>query len=85
MKIGQVIPKKKSKLSNGNEKHHPIDRHKCYYIIKPIVRDNDTNAVIKCKSPTAKAGKSAGFQKPLYQLKGDEHPEKNFVLWVKEV
>ena len=82
MKIRQVIPKKKSNDSNGSDKRHPIDRHKCYFTIKSITRDKDIDAVIKCKPPTAKADKSAGFKKTLYQLKGDEPPEK-FVLWVK--
>ena len=52
--------------------------------IKLVAGDKDTNAVIKCKPPTTKAGKSAAFEKTLYQLKVDEPPEK-FVLWIKDV
>ena len=62
MKIGQVIPKKKSKHSNGSEKLHPIDCYKCYFTIMMIIRDKDIDAVIKSKPPTAKASKSASFK-----------------------
>ena len=40
--------------------------------------------MVKCKPPTAKAGKYAGFKKTLYQLMGNEPPEK-YILWVKDV
>ena len=39
---------------------------------------------IKCKPPTVRVGQSAGFKKTLYQLQGDEPPEK-WILWKKYV
>ena len=84
MKTGAVIPKKASKFSQGSVNRPTNDQHKAYLTIKPNVWDKDKDTQIKCKPPTAKAGKSAGFDKLMFQLKGDKGPEK-FILWTRDL
>ena len=84
MKFGNVIPKKTSKQSHGSVTRQERDRHKAYFSIKPIEWDKEKDKQIKCKPPSIKQGKSAGFKKILYQLQGNEPPEK-FILWIKDL
>ena len=84
MKVGNVIPKKASKHSQGSVAQPECERHKAYFSLKPIEWDKDKDKQIKCKPPSVKQGKSAGFEKILYQLQGDEPPEK-FILWIKDL
>ena len=79
MKVGAVIPKKASKFSQGSVHCPPNEQHKAFLTIKPIGWDKENDTQIKLKAPTAKAGKSAGFNKLLIQLRGNENPEK-FIL-----
>ena len=53
-----------------------------YLTLKPHQWDCKVDHVIKCKPPSARDGESAGFEKTLYQLEGDEIPEK-WILWKK--
>ena len=53
-------------------------------MLKPQQWDCKVDRVIKCKPPTAQVGKSAGFEKTLYQLQGNEVPEE-WILWKKDV
>ena len=82
MKVGAIIPKKVLKHSQGSIKR--TKRHKGYLTLKPQQWDQEVDLVIKCKPPAARVGKSAGFKKILYQLQGDEQPEK-WILWKKDV
>ena len=82
MKIGAIIPKKVSKHNQGSVER--TERHKGYLTLKPQQWDWEVDLVIKCKPPAARVGKSAGFEKTLYQLQGDEPPEK-WILWKKDV
>ena len=84
MKLGGNIPKKASKYSQGSVAQLERDQNKACFTIKPIVWDKEKGNQIKCKPPNVKAGKSAGFEKILYQLQGYQLPEK-FVIWVKDV
>ena len=74
MKVGAIIPKKGSKHSASSVER--TKRHKCYLTLKPQQWDCEVDLVIKCKPPVAKVGKSAGFEKTLYQLHRNEVPEK---------
>ena len=74
MKVGAIIPKKVSKHNQGSIERP--ERHKAYFGLKPQEWDRGKDHQIKCKPPTAKVGQSAGFEKTLYQLQGDEPPEK---------
>ena len=65
MKFGHVIPKKASKHSQGSVARQERDRHKPHFSIKPIERDKEKDKQIKCKPPSVKQGKSAGFKKIL--------------------
>ena len=84
MKTGTVIPKKASKFSQGSVSRPVSDRHKAYLTLKSQEWDKDKDKQIKCKPPNIKTGKSAGFEKVLYQLKGDKGPEK-CILWTKDL
>ena len=63
MKFGNVIPKKTSKQSHDRVTQPERDRHKAYFSIKPIEWDKEKDKQIKCKLPSVKQGKSAGFKK----------------------
>ena len=76
MKIGGVIPKKASKYSLSSTTQSECDHHKAYFSIKPIEWSKEIDKQIKCKPPNVKQRKSAGFEKILYQLQGNEPPEK---------
>ena len=78
MKLGNTIPKKKGNHSQGSV--DPIDRHKAYLTLKPIMWDSDVDTLIKQKAPNVRQGQQQGFKKQLYQLQGDEPPEK-YILW----
>ena len=84
MKISTPIPRKQSKHGKASVERPERDRHKAFFSIKPLEWNKDKDKQIKMKQPTAKAGKSAGFEKILYQLQGDEPPEK-FILWKKDL
>ena len=66
MKFGHVIPKKASKHSQGSVALPEKDRHKAYFSLKPHEWDKEKDKQIKCKPPSVKQGKSAGFEKILY-------------------
>ena len=74
MKIGATIPKKKGNHSQGSVEH--TDRYKGYLTLKPQLWDHEVDHIIKRKAPNVQLGQSAGFEKMLYQLQGDEVPEK---------
>ena len=74
MKIGGIIPKKRGNHSQGSVER--TDKHKGYLTLKPQQRDREVDHIIKFKPPNVRIGQSAGFEKMLYQLQGDEVPEK---------
>ena len=76
MKFGTTIPKKKGNHSQSSVERP--DRHKAYLTLKPQVWDREVDHVIKRKPPNVRVGQSAGFEKQLYQLQGDEVPENGF-------
>ena len=78
MKVAATIPKKKGNLSQGSVDQ--IDRHKAYLTLKPIMWDSDVDTLIKQKEPNVQQGQQQGFKKQLYQLQGNEPPEK-YILW----
>ena len=78
MKTGTIIPRKQSKHSKASVKRSEHKRHKAFFTIKPIEWEK-TDKQIKMKQPAVKQGKSAGFEKVLYILQGNEPPEK-FIL-----
>ena len=82
MKISAIIPKKVSKHSQGSVDRP--ERHKAYLSLEPQEWDQEKDLVVKCKPPTARVGKFAGFKKTLYWLQGDEPAEK-WILWKKDV
>ena len=84
MKVGVIIPKKPSKHSQGSVARPEKERHKAYFGLKPQKWDKEKDNQIKCKPANVKAGKAPGFEKILYQLKGDEPPKK-WILWKKDV
>ena len=53
-----------------------IDRHKAYLTLKPQVWDREVDHMIKQKAPNVRQGQPQGFEKILFQLQGDEVPEK---------
>ena len=79
MKISATIPRKQSKHGKASVERPERDRHKAFFSIKPLEWSKDKDKQIKMKQPTAKAGKSAGFEKILY-----EPPEK-FIIWKKDL
>ena len=81
MKVGQPIPKKKGNHSQGSVDR--IDRHKAYLTLKPQVWDREVDHMIKQKAPNVRQGQQQGFEKLLFQLQGDEVPEK-WILWKKD-
>ena len=74
MKLGATIPRKKGNHSQSSVERP--DRHKAYLTLKPQVWDQEVDHVIKRKPTNVRVGQSAGFEKQLYQLQGDEGPEK---------
>ena len=76
MKNSSSIPKKASKHSQGSVARPKKNRYKAYFSLKPVEWDNEKDKQIKCKHPNVRLGKSAGFEKILYQLLGNEPPEK---------
>ena len=83
MKHGATIPRKLSKHSKASVERSERERHKAFLTIKPIGWEK-TDKQIKMKQPAVKQGKSAGFEKVLYVLQGNEPPEK-FILWKKDL
>ena len=83
MKNGATIPRKLSKHSKASVERSERERHKAFLTIKPIEWEK-TDKQIKMKQPAVKQGKSAGFEKVLYVLQGNEPPEK-FILWKKDL
>ena len=83
MKNGATIPRKLPKHSKASVEHSERERHKAFLTIKPIEWEK-TDKQIKMKQPVVKQGKSAGFEKVLYILQGNEPPEK-FILWKKDL
>ena len=83
MKTGTIIPRMLSKHSKTSVKRSERKRHKAFFTIKPIEWEK-TDKQIKMKQPAVKQGKSAGFEKVLYILQGNEPPEK-FILWKKDL
>ena len=83
MKVCSTIPRKVSKHSKASVKRSERKRHKAFFTIKPIEWEK-TDKQIKMKQPAVKQGKSAGFEKVLYILQGNEPPEK-FILWKKDL
>ena len=81
MKNGQQIPKKKGNHSQGSLERN--DRHKAYMTLKPQVWDREVDHQIKQKAPNVRQGQTQGFDKMLFQLQGDESPEK-YILWKKD-
>ena len=81
MKLGQQIPKKKGHHSKGSLER--TDRHKAYMTLKPQVWDREEDYQIKQKAPKVRQGQTQGFDKMLFQLQGDEPPEK-YILWKKD-
>ena len=81
MKVGQPIPKKKGNHSQGSVER--TDRHKAYLTLKPQVWDHEVDHQIKQKAPNVRQGQTQGFDKMLFQLQGDEVPEK-YILWKKD-
>ena len=79
-----IIPKKTSKLSQGSVSQPVNDRHKAFLSLKPQEWCEEKDKQIKCKPPNVKTGKLAGFERILYQLQGDEVPEK-FLLWMRDL
>ena len=84
IKNGSIIPKKASKHSQGSVARPEKDRHKAYFSLKPQEWDKEKDKQIKCKPPNVRLGKSAGFEKVLYQLLGNEPPEM-WILWKKDL
>ena len=84
MKVGTVIPRKASKFSQGSVNRPLSERHKAFLTIKPIGWNKEDDTQIKLKAPSAKQGISAGFDKYLFQLDGNEPPEK-FILWCRDI
>ena len=78
MKVTVTIPKKKGNHSQGSV--DVIDRHKAYLTLKPIMWDSDVDTLIKQKAPNVRQGQQQGFEKQLYQLQGNEPPQK-YILW----
>ena len=74
MKLGNTIPKKKGNHSQDSVDR--IDRHKAFLTLKPIIWDSDVDTLIKQKAPNIQQGQQQGFEKQLYQLQGNEPPEK---------
>ena len=62
MKLGNVIPKKASKHSQGSVVQPERDRYRAYFSIKPIEQGKEKDKQIKCKPPSVNQGKSAGFE-----------------------
>ena len=58
--------------------------NKAYLSLKFQEWDREIDHEIKCKPPATRIGKSAGFEKTLYQLQGDEPPEK-WIHWKMDV
>ena len=83
MKNGATIPRKPSKHGKASVERSERERHKAFLTIKPIGWEK-TDKQIKMKQPAVKQGKSAGFEKVLYVLQGNEPPEK-FILWKKDL
>lgn len=83
MKNGTIIPRKQSKHSKASVERSGCERHKAFFIIKPIEWEK-TDKQIKMKQPAVKQGRSAGFEKVMYVLQGNEPPEK-FILWKKDL
>ena len=84
MKNSNVIPKEASKFNQGSVTRPVSDQNKAYLTLKPQGWDKDKDKQIKCKLSNVKTEKSAGFEKVLYQLKGNKGPEK-FILWTKDL
>ena len=78
MKIGATIPRKQSKHSKSSVERPERKQHKAFFTIKPIEWEKKDKQ-IKLKQPSVKQGKSAGFEKVLYILQGNEPLEK-FIL-----
>ena len=74
MKFAQAIPRKKGNHSQSSLER--TDKHKAFLTLKPILWDRDKDHVIKRKPPNVGVGQVAGFEKQLFQLQGDEGPEK---------
>ena len=81
MKVGQPIPKKVENHSRGSVER--TYRHKAFLTLKPQQWDREVDHVIKRKPANVRVGQSAGFEKMLYQLQGDETPKK-FIIWKKD-
>ena len=81
MKVGQQIPKKKGNHSQGSVER--TDRHKAYLTLKPQMWDREVDHMIKQKALNVQQGQPQGFEKLLFQLQGDEVPEK-WILWKKD-
>ena len=84
MKVSAVIPRKASKFSQGSVHCPQNERHKAFLTIKPIGWSKENDTQIKLKAPTAKQGISAGFDKYLFQLDGNEPTEK-IILWCRDI
>ena len=82
MKFDALILKKALNHNQSSVARPKKDRHKAYFVFKPQEWDKDKDKQIKCKSANVKVGKAPGFKKVLYQLQGDELPEK-WILWKK--
>ena len=84
MKVGNAIPKKTSKHSQYSVARPERDRHKAYFSLKLLKWDKEIDKQIKCKPPSVKQGKSAGFEKILNQLQ-DNEPLEKFILSIKDL
>ena len=51
--------------------------------LKPQVWDREVDHQIKQKAPNVRQGQTQGFDKMLFQLQGDESPEK-YILWKED-